>query len=1141
MFRRFIAILVCIAFITSYYQPAYAQGFSINQLPVPGSMINTTPAYVPLTLKGLIIHPENALKFDFLMDPGRSNLKGNDLKDEALKIMKYFLTALTIPEDDLWVNLSPYEKDRIIQYDLGQTMMGRDLLAQDYILKQLSSSLIYPEKTLGKEFWRQVYSKAAKEYGTTQIPVNTFNKVWIVPSEAVVWEHEGRVLIVKSRLKVMLEEDYLSLSKHQVSSNTHSLALNIVRNLVLPVLEKEVNEGKDFAQLRQMYQAMILATWYKKALKTGILNKVYADQKKTKGIDDINRGDVESIYHRYLKAFKKGAFNYIKDDIDPSTGQAVPRKYFSGGFSLSRAMVGGKIRTFALTLAIWAGSFLALSTVQQREIEAQSTGPSIVVRVQEEQVKIGKSVPSKAVPRTRTSSTGPKEFKNIPVGELTEKIKNLDFKAVDPDTFYAMFVSINDKNTFDYLQRYLRFLIDTNGRSKLTGRLSSAFVKGVKYLYDNKLTVKGPPMFWLALSSHARGINLPEKDKIGAWVSEGLRRSAAEVYSTSPNQAMLSHISLWATLAAVVVAYKTTRYHFLNSEIVSNRLYDLRNGSLEERASAAEFFSVKPNRYKKYADVIFSLLPDEIGPSYWEDINVFPSHIHDMECYIRITLALEKLGDIRGRQWLLAMARNELFNKHSLLALRKGVFKIDAAMYTPLTQISLAQPQHWDRFSILLQVLQFPQNHKALTFMVAGLALCLMWSTISLKFRIKMYVAKSSDEDQGDQIGAMDEIIECMRHYGRSAMSVFSNIKIDPETRLLIFREALKKSTFYSVHRWALEGIDELLKSDPKRKLMVLEETLRDPFVYELSMKEIDKLLKDDPYKNEKKLSILLRLFEVENYEGPVCRTAIKDLRALMPEEEIVGLFQKEFKVKYDNLRPWVRNMISEEVAFYIFVNQGSLQYSIRQGKQYSRTKINRYSRRYRQYYLEDVLLTEEYDPVKIETNFDSEFTELVVPGNQSWIPEATKHISLAEIDRFVSQVDGPDDRIAVDAMDNLEAIVIGQISNKTTRLIIEGMIRNKLVNIIKKDNEGIRRSTAEQLIIALDNDKEELSAARHLGGIALNAKMMDLQIKRDGNAEALSMSRQSLDMIDIQGFVPRIISIQSVDLSALLGLADRR
>ena len=361
MLKRFISLLVCFAFIFSNLQYIHAQDFSINQLPVPGSMINTTPAYVPLTLKGLIVHPENALKFDFLMDTGHSHLKGEGLKGEALKIMKYFLTALTIPEDDLWVNLSPYEKGRIIQDNFGQTIMGTDLLAQDYILKQLTASLIYPEKALGKEFWQQVYSKAAQAYGTTQIPVNTFNKVWIVPSEAVVWEHEGKVLIVKSHLKVMLEEDYLSLSKSMSkgpiistskkfvslrktseasdvaifnrtnNSDTHTLASQIVRTIVLPVLETEVNEGKNFAQLRQMYQSMILATWYKKALRESILNKVYANQKKTKGVEDINKGNVEAIYHQYLKAFKKGAFNLIKEDIDSSTGQTIPRKYFSGG------------------------------------------------------------------------------------------------------------------------------------------------------------------------------------------------------------------------------------------------------------------------------------------------------------------------------------------------------------------------------------------------------------------------------------------------------------------------------------------------------------------------------------------------------------------------------------------------------------------------------------------------------------------------------------------------------------------------------------------------------------------------------------------------------------------------------------------
>jgi len=346
MFKRLIASLLCFAFFNLQCIQAQAtlplsENFSVDQLPVPGSMIGTTAAYTPLTLKGLIVHPENALKFDFLMDTGYSQLKGNDLSNEALKIMKYFLTVLTIPEDDLWVNLSPYEKDRIIQNNFGQTVMGRDLLAEDYILKQLTASLIYPEKSLGKEFWQAVYDKAEKDYGTTQIPVNTFNKVWIVPSQAEVWEHDGKVLILKSHLKVMLDEDYLSLSHHSEGSSkapqgnnlTHHLASKIVRQIVLPVLENEVNTGKNFAELRQMYQAMILATWYKNALRASILNKVYADQKKTKGVDDTNKEDIELIYHQYLKAFKKGAFDYIKDDLDLSTGQSIPRKYFSGGFS----------------------------------------------------------------------------------------------------------------------------------------------------------------------------------------------------------------------------------------------------------------------------------------------------------------------------------------------------------------------------------------------------------------------------------------------------------------------------------------------------------------------------------------------------------------------------------------------------------------------------------------------------------------------------------------------------------------------------------------------------------------------------------------------------------------------------------------
>ncbi len=131
-------------------------------------------------------------------------------------MIKYFFAALTIPDKDIWVNLSPYEKDRMIPVSLGQTAMGRDLLAQDYLLKQLTASLIYPQKALGKTFWEKVYTKAKEMYGTTQIPVNTFNKVWIVPQKAGIYEHGQTAFIVSGHLKVMLEEDYLAMRKHRM-------------------------------------------------------------------------------------------------------------------------------------------------------------------------------------------------------------------------------------------------------------------------------------------------------------------------------------------------------------------------------------------------------------------------------------------------------------------------------------------------------------------------------------------------------------------------------------------------------------------------------------------------------------------------------------------------------------------------------------------------------------------------------------------------------------------------------------------------------------------------------------------------------------------------------------------------------------
>jgi len=368
----FVVFLIVSFVVSSLYIPqAYAIELNLPPMPKPGVMVNLSPEFTPAQLKGIIIHPENALKFDFIMLKGDKLLSGRDKQVEYKKLIKYFLASLAVPDDNQWVNLSPYEKQRIIKNDFGKTEMGRDLLAQDYLLKQITASLIYPEEKLGAHFWDRVYERAYKQFGSTNVPINTFNKVWIVPDDALIYEKGNMAYVIKNHLKVMLEEDYLSLEKHTAilkntvilseakdpnkinsirdssgptahQNDVNKLGSQVIREIILPELEREVNEGKNFAPLRQVFSGMVLAAWYKRALKESLLGKIYMNKDKVKGVDQDPKNNV-LIYQRYLRAFKKGVYNYIKEDVDKYSNETIPRKYFSGGVTATDYNTGKRV------------------------------------------------------------------------------------------------------------------------------------------------------------------------------------------------------------------------------------------------------------------------------------------------------------------------------------------------------------------------------------------------------------------------------------------------------------------------------------------------------------------------------------------------------------------------------------------------------------------------------------------------------------------------------------------------------------------------------------------------------------------------------------------------------------------------------
>ena len=382
--RRFCLILITLCFTGTSIMPlSYAQTpvnpFSYLNMPVPGVMIEPTEAFTPVMMQAVRIFPEEPLRFDFVMDKGQNSPSGRALQDEYTKIIKYFLASLTVPDEDMWVNLSPDETERVIPEAFGLTEMGRDLLAQDYILKQLTASLLHPEKELGKTFWDRIYAKLRErmkagsdtsqgedrdiEFDWSNIGINAFHRVWIVPDEAAVYVHENVAFVTKSRLKVMLAEDYENLRRslaeggmeedylaaqndlsqgHKVTKSQKntcdsvtcdSVTSKVMREVILPELEREVNEGKHFATLRQVYHSLILATWFKRNLKKSFLGEVYVGREKINGVDVADRAIKNKIYQQYLAAFQQGVFNFIKEDYDGFKGEVVPRQYFSGGMN----------------------------------------------------------------------------------------------------------------------------------------------------------------------------------------------------------------------------------------------------------------------------------------------------------------------------------------------------------------------------------------------------------------------------------------------------------------------------------------------------------------------------------------------------------------------------------------------------------------------------------------------------------------------------------------------------------------------------------------------------------------------------------------------------------------------------------------
>jgi ribosomal protein S18 acetylase RimI-like enzyme/SAM-dependent methyltransferase len=344
-FTKVIAIILSISLL--FQQTGFAQVAGILDLSgfIAGLHKSiTVDKFRPLHLRYLAYDNINN-NFKLLLDKGDiKNLQNSQVEDTSKQLLNLFFVGVTLPNDSFWVNLRPDAPDKMIDSLVAQTDVGRVFCEADLQLKKDTAKFTSPDTVEGKEYWSKLYQKAGEIFGTENVTIPTLTRPWIVPDEIIIRESTDNAYIYKATLKVMLEQDYLKGSATYNFNDERLKALNeyssqLIRELIIPKLTKEINTSKRYAPLRQVYYSLIMAQWFKqKFYGKGGLYSWLIDKQKLDGLTSKESWSKDYYFKEYKKSFEQGEYNF-KEAVYTPYGQTI-RSYFSGGIAFGQGTEG---------------------------------------------------------------------------------------------------------------------------------------------------------------------------------------------------------------------------------------------------------------------------------------------------------------------------------------------------------------------------------------------------------------------------------------------------------------------------------------------------------------------------------------------------------------------------------------------------------------------------------------------------------------------------------------------------------------------------------------------------------------------------------------------------------------------------------
>ncbi|MDD5128615.1 MAG: hypothetical protein PHO40_03060 [Candidatus Omnitrophica bacterium] len=499
-----IAFLLC--FILAFEQSGFTQ--VVEELDISntiGNFLNAFPA-VPLNSPQLRYISYDKLDQSLKVIANRANTGKKDsaeLLESLRQPLRYFYTGLTIPNKDFWVNLGLDSPNEVIDDYLIDTDLGKILMEADLELKKDLARATFPSTPEGKEYWNKIYDKIEEAYGcnleNAQISINT--KIWITPGEIVVCEDKNSAYVYKARLNVSTETAYLSNRQESKIEDEQSRMINeysseLIRELILPKISKEVNTGKKYVSLRQAYYSLILAQWFKrKFYDTGGLYPYLIDQRNLTGLTSSKQCSKDTYFKEYQKSYLEKEYD-LQVQVFNLFGRSI-RTYSSGGVDF--------------TGIFNAADPARINVISASSFSPPSTGQEISFKVQGQTLQdpyFDQGIP---IPPIQNTIAPPsiEQKKEMSENEINNVLESLESSS----TKYIQRL-LNSKR-IDTKER-IRFIANELSFDILNGKGISLLVRNPETLRKNKefLRSLGLPVNIANLKSSKRSFIIKELEQI---------------------------------------------------------------------------------------------------------------------------------------------------------------------------------------------------------------------------------------------------------------------------------------------------------------------------------------------------------------------------------------------------------------------------------------------------------------------------------------------------------------------------------------------------------------------------------------------------------------------------------------------------